>query len=158
MAQWNIGKSVAGYKSVRVKGLFRLDIYDFVSSFPTAWRPFAVEGGGSERDPLVFARVPRGPHRSPLAPQPKAYSPADAGADSLVTVSASGALGVHGWSPSGAPSSSSPGFSFDKDSSKTARQDKIDFATVGANLIWYAWVLPLNVTYAELLSSGSFLS
>ncbi len=75
-----------------------LDGNHFVFSFPKLWRPVAVDGGGSERDPLVFAQVPRGPHRSPLAPAPRSPAPPpDAAADAIVTITASGILGVHTW-------------------------------------------------------------
>ncbi len=91
-------------------------------SFPSSWRAFAVDAGGSERDPLVFAQIPRGSHRSPLAPQPKSYVPPDAAADCVVTVSASGTLRLHGWYPTDKGGAASTGFTFEKDSGKVRRE------------------------------------
>ena len=55
--------------------------------FPTKWKPFFIETS-SERDPLVFARVPRSQAKSFM----QFGTP-----DTLVSLSEHCTLGVHGW-------------------------------------------------------------
>ena len=81
-------KSLLDYRAARVKTHASASLRTDLLLFPTKWKPFYIETS-TERDPLVFARVPR-------AQAAKSFMQFGT-PDTLVSLSEHCALGVHGW-------------------------------------------------------------
>ena len=79
--------SLFDYRTSRVKTHATASVRTDMLLFPTKWKPFFIETS-SEKDPLVFARVPRSQAKSFM----QFGTP-----DTLVSLSEHCALGVHGW-------------------------------------------------------------